>query len=205
MSTDHRIDPWNKDIAEPSPAYEKYDGRCTRCGDHGFWLTPKGIVTECPNLQLKFNDHPAPNLAAEKVLLSGRRLAECGLVANPKALDVARMLTAFTGVDPCPRQQLINKYFGYAAASKLREFHSTIEELRRVWLLPVASRKNLPAGYWIAVTQKDFAEWLERFLSSPRTQMVTGYRLAKVHWPVYAKQLELDFETEPVPDLPAAA
>jgi hypothetical protein len=194
----HRVDPWKNELAG---TYERYDGRCTRCGDHGFWLTPMGIVTECPNLQLRFNDHPRPNDAAAKILLAGRQLARRDLVANPKCLDVARMLTQFTTSDPCPRQQLIDKYFGYARATKLREFHSVIEELRRLWLLPVASRKNAPAGYWIAVDQKDFAEWVVRAQSAPKTQLTTIFRLAKAHWPVYGEQLELGFwqDMEPAP------
>jgi len=188
--SEHRVDPWKVDYVEPTAPY---DGRCRRCGDTGIWLTPMGVVTECPNLQLRFNDHPSLGPAAEMVLRSGRHVAGRGLIASPHCFDLARALTKAHTAAPAQRDDLIKRHFAWSGAGKLREFHKFIEQLRREWLLPVASRKSDPAGYWIAVAQHDFADWLERTAKAPRTQLTTIFRLAKTHWPVYGKQLELEF------------
>lgn len=192
---DHKHDPWSNEHLYDEPT-ASFGGQCPRCGNVGIWLTPRGIIAECPNLQLKFNDHPAMNEAAEKVLRAGRHLADCGLIASPVCFDVARALTQFTTLGPCGREYLMDKYFRWSKAGRLREFHAVIEQLRRVWLLPVASRGSTPAGYWIALSQADFAEWVERAAKPSRTKLATIFRLAKSHWPVYGKQLELEFGDE---------
>lgn len=200
---DHRHNPWDSRLKHDIPVPPLVSGICTRCSTTGIWLTPMGIVAECPNLMLKYNDHPPMNDAAEKVLHAGRNLARREIIANPIQFAVARALTHFSTTDPAPRQELMDKHFSYSKSGRLREFHSAIEQLRRVWLLPVASRKNVSAGYWIATTQHDFAEWFDRTGKAPRTQLQTIFRLAKHNWPVYGEQIELDFWSdmgESVPD-----
>lgn len=167
--------------------------RCTRCYDLGAWLTPKGIVTECPNLQLKLADHPEPNDAAKAILRAGRQLAYRGIVANPIAFSVARRLAKATTADPVDRETLIDTYFEYARSQKVRHLHETIEQLRSLWLLPVGSRKSQPYGYWIITDEADFKDWVKRSTSAPIKQLTTIHAVARANFPVFAEQLDFEF------------
>lgn len=188
LSTNKRMD----HFVDSPDAYSQ-PGRCSRCNTNGFWLTPMGIVTECPNWQLRYNDHPAPTPAAEAILRAGKRLQFAGLKANPVALDVARALTRGTTAEPVDRQTLLDRYFGWAASQRLRKFHHVIEELRSVWLLPVGSRKSKPHGYWLIVDEVDFREWVERTTSAPIKQLTTIHAVARANFPVFAEQLDFEF------------
>ncbi len=173
---------------------DTYDGRCGKCYGLGAWLTPQGIVTLCPKLQLGHNDHPQPGEAAQKILRAGRQLQFRKLIANDLAFRVARHLAVHGTTDePVSRQDLIDQHFEYARSQKLRELHYVIESLRSVWLLPIGSRKGKPHGYWICITEADFREWVERAKSAPIRQLTTIHAVARTHWPVFAEQLELDF------------
>jgi hypothetical protein len=90
-------------------------------------------------------------------------------------------------------------------ANQLRKFHAAIEELRRVWMLPIGSRKDSPAGYWIITDVKDFEEWINRSKSAPITQLTTIYKVAKRNFPIFAEQMELDIFNDAENDLPSAA
>lgn len=163
---------------------------CIVCADTGVWMNPHGLIVGCPNRQVTRHNPPGP--AGSVFNRSAKRIADRGQHVNAKAFDVAKFLTGFTSRVPCDRKFLIDTHFSYSASS-LRNLHSTIEELRRVWLLPVGSRKDAPAGYWIITEMNDFAEWVERSKSAPITQLTTIHRVAKANFPVFAEQLEIEF------------
>lgn len=165
---------------------------CDRCGGYGIWLTPKGLIAECPNYQLRLNNHPAPGAAAQSVLTAGYKLAARLHTVLTQPFDIARALTRGTTTRPIDRDYLITKYVGTGGGS-LRRFHHVIEELRAVWHLPVASRKDTPHGYWIATDVDDFREWVARAKSAPISQLSTIHAVAKANFPVFAEQLELEF------------
>lgn len=180
---------------------DTYDGRCGKCYGLGAWLTPQGIIAECPKLQLGHDDHPQPGEAAQMILRAGRQMQYRKVIANDLAFRVARHLAVHgTTAEPVTRQELIGQHFEYARSQVLRELHKVIESLRSEWLLPVGSRKHAPNGYWICVEERDFREWVERYNAAPLRQLTTSHRLAKAHWPHFAEQLELDFwnNVEPV-------
>lgn len=175
---------------------------CIVCNDTGVWMDPQGRIVSCPRIPLDPHNQPGP--AGEVFRRAARRVASHGQV-NAKAFDLGRYLTRFTSEQPCERTRLITQHFSYSS-SALRNLHSTVEELRRVWLLPVGSRKDAPAGYWIISEMQDFAAWVERSKAAPITQLTTIHRVAKANFPVFAEQLEIEFwnDIQPV-DLPAAA
>ena len=170
--------------------------RCERCRDTGVWLTPMGVINECPKLQLSLDDHVRANDAAQMILRAGRHLSYRGIVANPLAFEVAVALTRHSTLEPCTRQELIDRHFQWATTKSFkREVCITVEQLRSVWLLPVASRKQEPHGYWIATEEADFKRWVDRAKSAPLTQLSTIHAVARANFPVFAEQLELEFST----------
>lgn len=183
----HRVEPWVLPL-EPPPTAEY----CARCYNYGIWQTPPGVIAECPNITLGL-DHPPVSDAAALVMRCGRRAAERGLALNEIAWKVARGLIKGTTEKPVSRQELIDRHFEWAGSLRLRKFHAVIEELRSEWLLPVASRKERPHGYWIATDEADFSDWVRRAVAAPVRQLTTIRRLAKANFPVYAEQLELEF------------
>lgn len=165
--------------------------RCRRCQGLGLWIEPSGSVVECPEIAIG-NVHTDPNPAAAVIRRSIDRLRFNKIAVNALDFEVAKALIDYTSQKPCPRDVLLGKMFTWTTAP-LRQFHYRIEDLRRIWLLPVGSRKDPPAGYWIITELEDFAEWVERSKSAPITQLTTIHRVAKANFPLFAEQLELDF------------
>jgi hypothetical protein len=187
-------------LDDSTPTYPRPDRRtpiakCDRCGDLGLWMTPQGDIQICPVIQLK-KEHVELNVAARMIGDAIARLKTISRAVHPVEFDVVRCLSHFTSDNPCSRDLLITNYFGWhaSAAGNLRRFHHLIEDLRREWLLPVASRKDTPAGYWIATDAEDFHEWVRRSKAAPITQLTTIHRLAKQHFKPLADQLELEFD-----------
>ncbi|MCW5959296.1 MAG: hypothetical protein KIS76_03985 [Pyrinomonadaceae bacterium] len=171
------------------------DCECLRCIDTGVWLTPRGEVNVCPNILLRL-PHPEPNPAASIFRRAALRLSETGCQIFSQPFYLARFLTRFTSAQPCPRTEIFRSVFDAADHSesfRLRRFHSLVEELRRVWLLPVGSRKEVPSGYWLITELDDYKQWFARTASAPVTQLSTLHRNARHNFPVFAEQIELDF------------
>lgn len=166
--------------------------RCHRCGDLGISIWPQGHVDICPAIKLG-HSHAEPNAAARIIERCCRSMMFRGVPINPLSFDMARALSYRTTDDPAPRQTLLDRYFGWASHQRLRKFHYVIEELRSVWLLPVASRKGSPHGYWIATCEADFKEWVERSKSAPIKQLTTIHKVARANFPLLAEQLEFEF------------
>lgn len=176
---------------------------CDRCAAFGLYISPRGYVELCPKIQLG-NEHPVPNPAA---MVVKRLLYKTGQRPNQHLFAIAREIALLgTAENPVCRDRLITNHFDFAQNDKLRLFHRSIELLRANWLLPVASRKMAPAGYWISVDCEDFSEWVGRAKSAPFTQLSTIYRLAKANFPIFAQQLELEFisdlKTDPFDQTP---
>ena len=162
---------------------------CSICRDTGVWMNPHGLIVRCPQSAAA---HPAQTPGAAVFERAALGLARRGTPVNAKLFEVGRFLSHYSSAEPCERTRLIDAHFNYAASS-LRNLHSAIEELRRVWFLPVGSRKDPPAGYWIISELDDFARWVERSKSAPITQLTTIHRVARANWPHFAEQLELEF------------
>ena len=187
------------DIATPG-------GACSRCRDIGVWLTPKSGVQPCPNALNAAFGHRDPSPAAKMIQ---HALRDRTFPVNTQVFEIAVTLARFSTEQPCLREDLLTMFFSYLPmthANQLRKFHAVIEELRKVWLLPVGSRKDPPAGYWIITDQQDFEAWFTRTKAAPITQLTTIYRVAKRNFPIFAEQLELEFwnDNEPPPTAVAA-
>jgi hypothetical protein len=165
--------------------------KCVHCSDIGIWILPSGSVSICPALQNAREHNPASPSACV-LTRSINRVVREGKQVNAHLFAVAQHLAAGTSTEPVTRDALIYKHFGYTAA-KLRSFHASIEELRRLWALPVGSRKEEPAGYWIMTEVDDFRSWVTRAKAAPVTQLSTIYHVARVNFPLFAEQLELEF------------
>lgn len=173
--------------------------KCWECEDTGLWMTPAGTVATCPRVQTGM-PHNRPNAAAEMLQRAVTNLTRRKAAINSHLFDVARHLAAGTSKEPCDRDELIRKHFGYTS-NQLRHFHKAIEELRRIWALPVGSRKDPPAGYWIITDLEDFKAWVERSKSAPITQLSTIHHVARRNFPIFAEQMELAFWNDiPVQD-----
>jgi len=194
MQREHRTNPWAETDAGDTGIR---NGRCTRCYSLGAWLTPKGVITECPNLQLGLADHPVLTDEARAILRAGRHLARRGIIANDLSFRLARSLALkASSNDPANRDDLIKQHFEWARSTKLRMLAHHIEELRGLWLLPVGSRKQVPHGYWIITDERDFKEWVTRSMAAPIRQLTTIHACARANFPVFAEQLELNFWTD---------
>jgi hypothetical protein len=168
--------------------------KCIHCGDCGLWTTPAGLIVECPNITIGAA-HNRPNAAAKLLRRSVDFLKQQKVPINSHLFSLAAALTGFTSQKPGERANLIRTHFGYVGdhAGQIRHFHKAIEDLRRVWLLPVGSRKDQPAGYWIITDIKDFADWVTRSKAAPITQLSTIHKVAKRNFPIFAEQMELEF------------
>lgn len=168
---------------------------CQRCFDTGIWLTPRNVVDVCPRIQLR-ERHAEKNDAAKLLCRSAYRQQERKMYINSMTFDFARILTNYTTDKPCPRAELEELFFGdtnLSAAHIERRVKSIIEDLRKLWLLPVGSRKFDPAGYWIITELDDFKEWITRVKAAPITQLSTIHKVARHNFPVFAEQMELEF------------
>ena len=176
----------------PLFAAPSLDNRCSRCGDLGVWMTPAGAAAVCPVIQMG-QPHVEPNAAAKLIERATRSLAFRELPILTLPFEVARTLSYSTSSEPCDREYLLNKHFGWQSASRLRKFHYVIEELRSGWLLPIGSRKEEPFGYWIITDEADFKDWFERTRSAPIKQLSTIHKVARANFPIFAEQIELEF------------
>lgn len=184
------------DLAENLPLFDSVASRtCPRCFDTGIWLTPKNQVEYCPRVLM--GDHPyEPNDAAVRVYREAYRLKGLEIYIQNQSFDLARLLTNFSTDHPCPRQEIFDTFYGdteLTYSNQLRKFHGIIEEFRKLWLLPIGSRKAEPSGYWIITELADYKEWYKRATAAPITQLSTIHRNAKHNFPVFAEQMELNF------------
>lgn len=165
--------------------------RCFACGDIGFTVEKDGTVRECWRRRAGA-EHNSPAPAALILRRSVENLRRRRVTVDPHVFLVASRLAKHTAERPAERDRILENWFG-RTHSPLRAFHKVIETLRAEWLLPVASRKSHPAGYWICSELDDFAEWVGRCKSAPITQLTTIHRVARANFPVFAEQLELEF------------
>lgn len=137
-------------------------------------------------------------------------LGRIALRPGRMAFDLAQALTHFTSESPCDTRLLLDYLFADTRMShheRLRKLAHLVEDLRRVWLLPVGSRRTAPAGYWIITDLDDCMAWLRAASSAPKTQLATIWRSAKAAFPVLAGQGEFEFMNgvEPHVDEPPAS
>ena len=168
--------------------------RCFNCRDLGFIV--RSQVMPCWRLGSGVR-HNRPNAAADMIRRAAANLlpAELVTLANDHVMHLLAALANATSEAPLRRDDILEKHFGYVTPSaRLRRFHYVVEDLRRVWLLPIGSRKDQPSGYWIVTDEADFKEWFERYRSAPLTQLTTLHHVARRNFPVFARQLEIDFK-----------
>lgn len=166
--------------------------RCFHCLDLGFTLAGRN-VHRCWRM-VGGVPHNEPNAAALIILNAVDRLP-AAVVVSDHVVQLLAALAAATSSAPLQRDVILEKHFGYMTPSaRLRRFHRVVEDLRGVWLLPVGSRKDPPSGYWIITDEADFKAWADKYRSAPLTQLTTLHHVAKRNFPVFARQLEIDFK-----------
>jgi hypothetical protein len=79
-----------------------------------------------------------------------------------RLFELARMLIySTTGAVPCVEDRFFMTFFSYLPMTKTTSCASFTPRSRaasREWLLPIGSRKDSPAGYWIITDIKDFEQ-----------------------------------------------
>lgn len=168
---------------------------CERCLNTGLWLTPKHESAICPRIQLG-ELHVEPNQASLILRKACNRMFRQKHFIHGYEFELARILTNYNSKKPCSRERLCQFFFSdtnMTDKQQLRKFHELIENLRKVWLLPVGSRKSSPSGYWLIDNLADYKVWMSRAKSAPITQITTLHRNAKFNYPEFAEQLELEF------------
>ncbi|MGE3385075.1 MAG: hypothetical protein AB7L70_19285 [Pyrinomonadaceae bacterium] len=159
---------------------------CFECSDLGFTVE-QNAKRLC--WRRHFDGHAAANDAAGILERAVDRLMVRKIQIDHHAFEIAKVLTRYTTDRPFDKGDLLTAHLSMS----LRSFQHIIEDLRKVWLLPVGSRKEPPSGYWIITDQTDFAEWVTRAKSAPITQLSTIHAVARRNFPVFAEQLELEF------------
>lgn len=171
--------------------------RCHECRDIGFSITD-GEIRECWRLKGGVaHNGPTPGGTVLRNCLG--RLLRKNIVPDTHHFLVARRLAESSSQKPCDTRQLLDQLFGFSK-DPLRKFAEVVEQLRRVWLLPVGSRRGKPAGYWIITESEDFAAWVAQAKAAPITQLTTIHRAARHNFPIFAEQLELEFWKDLSPD-----
>lgn len=168
--------------------------RCFECADIGFTVAPDGVVSTCWR-QRAGAQHNSPGEAALMLERAVHNLRARKVAVDQHLFDVAKTLCRYTSAKPCKGERLIETHFAYSPAA-IRNLAAAIETLRKVWRLPVGSRRGDPTGYWMITDIDDFAEWVAAAKAAPITQLTTIHRVAKSNFPVFAKQMELDFVNE---------
>lgn len=166
--------------------FDAYD-RCHECGDIGF--TVDGDASRWCWRAKATSAHNPPNAAARMLRRAVEHLMVRKLRIDAQHFSIASMLTRFTTDAPFDKARLLESHF----TLPLRNFHYVIEDLRRIWLLPIGSRKFAPSGYWIITDEADFKSWVAIAKSAPVTQLSTIAAVAKRNFPIFAEQLELEF------------
>lgn len=164
--------------------------RCFECGDLGFTLR-NNALHGCWRFRARA-PHNAPNAAAVLLARSVEWLMIRKLHIDTQHFEIAKLLTRYNTERPFDRAGSLENHF----AMPLRSFMGIIEDLRKIWLLPVGSRKFVPAGYWIITDEADFKAWVDRCKAAPITQLSTIAAVARRNFPIFAEQLELDFWQE---------
>ena len=163
--------------------------RCFECSDLGF-VIQQGCKRLC--WRRAAEGHAEPNAAARTLDRAIDHLAVRKIVIDQYSFEIAKILTQYTSDRPFDKGTILATHL----AQSLRSFHYIIEDLRKIWLMPIGSRKHKPYGYWIITEPKDFAEWVEREKAAPITQLTWLSAVARRNFPVFAEQLELDFWQE---------
>lgn len=178
-----------------SPTLFQMTPRCFACHDLGLEYQDGGVASQCWRIAAGA-PHNSQNAAAQMIERALREMRIEKVAIDRHTFEVARSLAEFTSANPAKRDDLIKRHFTFTA-SALRNFHAAIEILRKVWLLPVGSRKGThdesPAGYWIITDAADFAEWFATAKTAPITQLTTIHRLAKRNFPILAEQMDIEF------------
>lgn len=166
---------------------------CDLCFGIGLRHRPTGGIEQCPALQFGL-EHCDLSEEGKLIVRAVANLRARRLDVDPIHFDVARSLAQFSTTRPCSSRDLGERHFSYKAGEDRRRLVTkAIRFLRDIWFLPVVARKDKPAGYWIAVTQNDFAAWVDEAKDEPITRLSTIMRLAKANYPVFAEQIEIDF------------
>jgi predicted DNA-binding transcriptional regulator len=75
-----------------------------------------------------------------------------------------------------------------------RAVKQIVHDLRAVHLLPIASQRSAPAGYYWAESWADWQPYVEQYRAQAMDELTTLYRVTKHLWPEFAGQLRFEFE-----------
>ena len=154
-----------------------HPGACPDCWDSTIAITPNGLERCCPG-----KVSPAATKLAEHVWLREEKKME----TDPRVLNTARAIVTATVEQPIS---------GPTLQALLRETErgvkSYVETLRREWVLPIGSTRQL--GYYWMLSAKDFLDWSRAYRAQAITSLVTLYKMQRTNFPELAGQESLQF------------
>lgn len=114
---------------------------------------------------------------------------------SPLRFDIAKILTCYSSADPCTGESLQGFVMsrGVHRVDAERYVKKSIETLRNTWLLPVASRKEKPSGYWVCRSQVELADWSQRNARPSITALATNHKVVKANTAIFGGQSTFDF------------
>lgn len=131
-----------------------------------------------------------PDASAKLIRAIYERVAANKLI-NKQQFDVARALVKSTVQIPVPLNILMRHF-----DTTDRTIKGYIESLRTDWLLPIGSSKFPPSGYYWINSAEEFKAWLEAYLSQPKEEFRTAYRMLKANFSELTGQVNFNFGEE---------
>ncbi len=145
-----------------------------------------------------YNGQPCPSCCGGLPLLArikaAQRLREISLDRLPpssREMIVAQLIRRRTIENPIKIAEISAK-----TGLHEREVKDIVRTLRSVYLLPVASSRSRPAGYYWARSWDEWEPYVRQFRGQALDEMRTIYRVTKANWPDFVGQLKFDFDVE---------
>ena len=162
--------------------------RCFECGDLGFRLAD-GMPHQCWRVRQMPAQRPEPG--GTYASSSGRSAVQIGVPIDAQHFEIAKLLTRFSSERPFDKAKTLELHY----PMPLRGFMGIVEDLRKVWLLPIGARKQPPSGYWI-ITDEDAFVNISNGEDGTHHSAKHDLPCRPGKLPVLASQLELDLTPE---------
>lgn len=182
-----------EDLFSFLPAHQQV---CQSCFATGLvWRANSKKIGRCQTCELHSGLDLAPRMEVKLVWHWALLRSQVDGDLSPLRFDIAKILTCYSSDDPCTGETLQGFVMGRGVhrADAERYVKKTIETLRNNWLLPVASRKEKPSGYWVCRSQVELADWSQRNARPSITALATNHKVVKANTAIFGGQSTFDF------------
>ncbi len=157
---------------------------CRACFDTGL-VFARGEAVRCA---LCFIEDKSLSTPAVRLAVALWSLRDKGHKTDAQTFEVARVLTHAAAAAPFTNEAI-------ASHLKLseRKVKDIVRTLRREWLLPIGSSRQLPYGYYWILTPKQFLDWSRVYRAQAIDELVTLHRLQRANFAELSGQGSFDF------------